>query len=338
MITQLTPEQEALIPVYLEKWRGIALFTEPIDHQKAAEAVKAAYRLIGKEEPKVIFHDSPCTAFNELWNKLGDKLWESQLRDLDELWKLLYKQLGNQLNKNLWEELENQLYGQLDRPIFQLTYGLSEQLDIDNINGYGCPEVWAGNSSLIDFCISGLNCECDQRRWTVLNFLIENCGWIFPYEKVCYVCERPRILSFDNQQRLHAEGSPAIQFADGFSVYAYHGVRLPEKYGKVYQNQWQSEWLLSETNAELRRVLIQGIGYARICQELQAVELDSWQEYTLLKINSDVDVEPIYLLKMSCPSTGYIHALRVPPDVKSAREAITWVNWGINPEQFSVQT
>jgi len=85
-------------------------------------------------------------------------------------------------------------------------------------------------------------------------------------------------------------------------------------------------------------VLIQGIGYARICQELQATELDTWQEYTLLKIDSNVDVEDIYLLKMICPSTGYIHALRVPPDVESAREAITWVNWGIDPEEFSVQT
>jgi len=28
----------------------------------------------------------------------------------------------------------------------------------------------------------------------------------------------------------------------------------------------------------------------------------------------------------------------VPPDMKSAREAIRWVNWGIDPEEFCVQT
>ncbi|HEY9847999.1 MAG TPA: hypothetical protein V6D28_00960 [Leptolyngbyaceae cyanobacterium] len=151
-------------------------------------------------------------------------------------------------------------------------------------------------------------------------------------------CDRPRILSFDNQNRLHAEGSPAIQYADGFSVYAYHGVSLPEKYGKLAPNQWQAEWLLEEKNAELRRVLMQGIGYSRICQELQALELDNWQEYSLLQINNDVDIEPIYLLKMTCPSTGFIHALRVPPNVESARDAIAWMNWGIDPEEFSVQT
>jgi hypothetical protein len=168
--------------------------------------------------------------------------------------------------------------------------------------------------------------------------LVKHSGWIFTFKKICLVCDHPRILSFDNQQRLHAEGAPAIQFADGYSLYASHGVGLPEKYGKLHPNQWQAKWLIEEDNAELRRVLIQGIGYDKIAQELGAIELDSYQEYTLLKIDTDIDVESIYLLKMTCPSTGFIHVLRVPPDVGSAREAIAWVNWGINPEEFSVQT
>lgn len=71
---------------------------------------------------------------------------------------------------------------------------------------------------------------------------------------------------------------------------------------------------------------------------MQATELDTRREYTLLKIDKEVDGELIYLLKMTCPSTGHIHALRVPPDMQSAREAIRWVNWGIEPEEFSVQT
>lgn len=62
IITQLTPEQEALLPVYREKWRQIALSTERIDRQKAAETVKAAYRLMGKDEPEIIFFDSPYAA------------------------------------------------------------------------------------------------------------------------------------------------------------------------------------------------------------------------------------------------------------------------------------
>jgi hypothetical protein len=36
LIKKLTPEQEALIPVYVQKWTSLALSTEPIDRQKAA--------------------------------------------------------------------------------------------------------------------------------------------------------------------------------------------------------------------------------------------------------------------------------------------------------------
>jgi hypothetical protein len=106
----------------------------------------------------------------------------------------------------------------------------------------------------------------------------------------------------------------------------------------LYPREWQAQWVLEEENAEVRRVLIQEIGYERICQELQVQQLDSWQEYTLLKIDIDMDEEPIYLLKMTCPSTERIHILRVPPDMKSAREAICWVNWGIDPGEFQAQT
>lgn len=40
-ISELTPQQEALIPVYREKWRQIVLSTQPINHAQATTAVEA---------------------------------------------------------------------------------------------------------------------------------------------------------------------------------------------------------------------------------------------------------------------------------------------------------
>ncbi|WP_414623908.1 hypothetical protein [Calothrix sp. CCY 0018] len=65
IIAQLSPEQQALIPVYKEKWRKIARSTQRIDKEKAAESVKAAFELIGETEPKVYFFDSIFSAINE---------------------------------------------------------------------------------------------------------------------------------------------------------------------------------------------------------------------------------------------------------------------------------
>jgi leucine-rich repeat protein SHOC2 len=113
-------------------------------------------------------------------------------------------------------------------------------------------------------------------------------------------------------------------------------------------SEWKSEWLLDEDNTEVRRALIQQLGYEKICEDLSADNLDIWREYTLLKINGveavydiedePIDREPMVLLKMTCPSTQHIHILRVPPETISAEAAITWVNHGIHPDEIAVQT
>ena len=115
-------------------------------------------------------------------------------------------------------------------------------------------------------------------------------------------------------------------------------VEIPKKYQGIPLANWSASWLVEMRNSELRRLLIQVIGYEKICQDLEAIELDNWREYTLLKIDKKIDIEPIDLLKMTCPSTNYIHVLRVPPNITSARDAIRWVNQGIDPEEFEIET
>ncbi|MFB2897378.1 leucine-rich repeat domain-containing protein [Aerosakkonemataceae cyanobacterium BLCC-F50] len=158
------------------------------------------------------------------------------------------------------------------------------------------------------------------------------------------------LSTLSNLTYLYLEGSQItdlspLQSLNSLEYCEIYNVTLPKKYFLPLQK-WQSKWILEEKNIGIRRVLIQQIGYDRICQELQATELDTWREYTLLKIDifddfdieDDRTIEATYLLKMTCPTTGYIHALRVPPNLKSAREAIRWVNWGIDPEEFAMET
>ncbi len=308
--------------------------TEPVDRTRAAAAIEFAYAAMGKTSPKIIiFCKSPQAAITEL-NK---SKFVIETADFCQYYKQLewgcspfnlIREKPNFSKLMRWEsQLEQELgvhfpeYPNDSRWLFTRKYLL------DKI-------------CVADFCVSILKIVLNlnaQKAWECLKQLLTECGWIFMFEKICYVCDRPIKLSLDREYNLHAEGGSAIEFPDGYKLYSYHGVTLPEKYGQLHPNQWQASWILSEKNAELRRVLIQGIGYDRICCELQAVGLDSWQEYRLLKIDN-ADVEPIYLLKMTCPSTGFIHALRVPPNVRSALEAIRWVNWGTDPEEFSVQT
>ncbi len=127
----------------------------------------------------------------------------------------------------------------------------------------------------------------------------------------------------------------------------FFGILLSRRYWRKF-SEWEPQWLLDEDNVEIRRTLIQQVGYDRICQELKAEEINIWREYTLLKIDiaervydwerDEIAIEPLLLLKMTCPSTGHIHILRVPPAMTKAEDAIVWVNHGIHPDRFAIQT
>jgi leucine-rich repeat protein SHOC2 len=150
---------------------------------------------------------------------------------------------------------------------------------------------------------------------------------------------------------LHLNGNPLTDLSplQPCPCVYFLGVNLPRCY-RTKLSDWQPEWLLDEDNAEMRRVLIQQLGYERIGDVLGASAIDTWREYTLLKIDNfqavyedededePSDWEPMLLLKMTCPSTAHIHMLRVPPDLTSAEAAITWVNHGIHPDRFAIQT
>lgn len=60
--------------------------------------------------------------------------------------------------------------------------------------------VWASYGSFLDFSISVLNCEYYHQEWEIFKSLINHCGWLFPYEKVCFVSGRPDLLCFDKKE------------------------------------------------------------------------------------------------------------------------------------------
>jgi hypothetical protein len=47
--------------------------------------------------------------------------------------------------------------------------------------------VWG---SEIDFCFSVLQCRHHREKWELWQLLFESCGWIFPFKKICIICDR----------------------------------------------------------------------------------------------------------------------------------------------------
>lgn len=229
-----------------------------------------------------------------VWQSVQDQDW---LRSVEEVWV------------DLWQQVSEQICDASFRPEDAAWLGMHDYL-------------WR---------IGGV----DLGLITGMIEAAQACGWWWPFEYWVLVCPKPDRACWDEQGRLHAEGRPAVTFAQSsLKTYAWQGVTLPERYGSLPTARWSSHWLLEEENAELRRILIQGLGYGRILQELDAREIDRWREYQLMEIPHGVDVEPIRLLKMTCPSTQFIHVVRVPPHLHTAKAAIQWCNWDVDPEEF----
>jgi leucine-rich repeat protein SHOC2 len=152
------------------------------------------------------------------------------------------------------------------------------------------------------------------------------------------------IANLINLQEIQLNGNEltdlsVLQQLPNLQIVRVGGVNLPRRYW-CDLDRLPPEWLLNESNMELRRILIDRIGYLQIYNRFGAIVQDTWRQYTLLKTRrfQSFDREPMVLLKMVCPSTAHLHILRVPPLVTSAEDAIVWVNHGIHPDDFAVQT
>jgi len=278
-IEKLTPEQEAMFPVYVEKWTKIGLSTEPVNLPEATKAICLAYEKAGLAHPTNFFvADSPIDAI-KIIKKLDPSMNDSQIFD-------------------------DMAYGCHDASWLSFYQYFRDEVGIE---------------------------ECHQ-----LDGLIElanHCGWLSMYEDIVVFQHRPETIKMDEQNRLHCEDGPAIRYRDGFSIYSWHGTRIP------------SEWIekkadltpkiaLTWENIEQRRCACEILGWAKILRELNASVIDS-DEDPMIGNLVEVDIPEIgreKFLKVVC-GTGREFAIPVPPEMKTALEANAWT-YGLTPEEL----
>lgn len=137
---------------------------------------------------------------------------------------------------------------------------------------------------------------------------------------------------------LHSDGESTVECL-GLKepLYHWHNVRIPTYMGSVKSAEWKSEWIVTEENTEIRRILLRVIPRKRLLEELKPETIDTWREYVLYQVKLENAPTPVNLLKMICPSTDHEHILRVPYNLTKAEAAITWCNHGIHPDEFVTQ-
>jgi hypothetical protein len=153
------------------------------------------------------------------------------------------------------------------------------------------------------------------------------------------VSERHHILQRDEGGRLHSVAGPAVAYPDGWKIYAVHGVRVPE-YVIERPHELTTQKIFDEGNAEVRRVMLERFGEERFLLESNTRPVHSDEFGTLYFRPLDND-EPLVMVKvknstMEPDGTFKDYFLRVPPTVKTAREAVAWT-FGMNEKEYQPQ-
>ncbi|UBU15000.1 DUF6745 domain-containing protein [Nonomuraea gerenzanensis] len=155
----------------------------------------------------------------------------------------------------------------------------------------------------------------------------ERAGWWWPYERLAIVTERPVELHLDDLGRPHRADGPAVSYADGFALHAWHGMPVPPGFGATMTG-LTPERIRAEPNAELRRAMLEHFGIERYLAESGAEPVQSDETGVLWRIELPDD-EALVMVEVvnSTPEpdgTSRTYFLRVPPWVRRAREGVAW--------------
>ena len=306
-IEKLTPEQESLMSVYRDLWLQIGLSSGETNKEKAEEAVRKAYSCAGLKPPEIFFW---------MLSPLHNAVLYSILKN-NNLDKSVLASVRDSVRDSVWASVRDSCYGSMDSGWLSFYSYMHEQLKLDcsKLNG-----LW----------------ECAQ--W---------CDWFIPFKDICIISQKAKWIKTKANSRgvqvIHAEGEPAIYYCDDFKIYAYEGVRLPEKYGSLHPRNWDPKWIDEETNADIRTALLKGIGYDRWIQATGGAIIHEEEihnlPYTLIQ-RQDPSIGIMKFLKMKNPSVpGVFHVEPVAPHawIETCDDALRWRQLGDLAKDKSVK-
>lgn len=153
---------------------------------------------------------------------------------------------------------------------------------------------------------------------------------------VCFVCEHPSRLSIDNQGNAHRENGPAMEFLDGWKVYAWHGRRVPSEIIE-HPERITVRQIEKEPNVEVRRIMMQRYGERKFFVDSGALEIHKDSFGILYRKDMEGD-EPLVMVKVmnSTPEWDGSHKgyfIRVPPEITTAKAAVAW-SFQLDSEEY----
>jgi hypothetical protein len=143
---------------------------------------------------------------------------------------------------------------------------------------------WSGYSAYLSFFRHIARLPIDYSGWQHYETLALVSGPRILHAKFAIISDRPERLTVDAQNRPHCDDGPFCRWGDGTALYSSHGVRVP-RYVAERPELITVARIEAETNAEVRRVMIDRFGTARFIRESGAKPVHADATGTLYERN-----------------------------------------------------
>lgn len=325
-LEKLTPEQEAMMEPYAQKFIALAFDTGEINKTATEDYIRLVCGL-DSEYPKdfpIRYVDSPLA-----------------VKYYINLYAIVMEKLGKvDSSKTILENL-SQVYGTSDREeilkqvdkveFFNTT--LSYYSDISNYSWVAFYKFFEEIGIL------------DHKLFKDYSdaFIASNLYQFAKLPTEVVVCRKPLEIHRDGQDRLNNTSAPAVVWKDGFKQYFVKGVEVPSSWieSGVTVNDIEKE-----SNAELRRIGMELYGYKNYMQDSNAerIAVDEYGELWKKEVPDDEPIVMVSVLNCSPEPEEAMgleqryefreteiskrgawfkrYMLRVPPDTKTPLEGL----------------
>lgn len=178
---------------------------------------------------------------------------------------------------------------------------------------------WSAWASYISFFRHVVKLPIDYTNWEHWEKLAIHSGPRFVHRDFCIICDRPEVLTVDNENRPNNTEGPFCQWRDGAALYTVRGVRIPAWI--IEEPEKLTPTIIdNEANAEVRRIMIETYGQERYLVNSNAVLVhqDEWGKLYRKDLKDD---EPIFMVAVvnSTPEpdgTFKDYFIRVHPELR----------------------
>ena len=341
----ITPAEAEAMKLHTAKWIANAMRTDPVDPERLVPAVHALYAAADLPAPRVVIVPSPIVmAFA---GGFAAAIWWAR------------KNNSKALRDGLATLAATDAATDAAR-LAQIALQLGEEFGVDSRFMLACAERWwmlyqGGNMwSAWDCYISAFRDVLglvlpEHEKYRAWEACAIEGGFRVLHPEFCIVSDRPEVLTVDDRNRPHNSAGPSHCWRDGWSLYHWHGVRIPDEKRHVIEapHTITAAEIEAEGNAELRRVMIERYGAARYVVDSGAIVVHQLADdhpmvglrsAKLLVKNVDDDEPIVYvdLLNSTPEPDGTVkrYMLRVDPNAYGgeastnvhAAAASTWRN------------